>query len=149
MTSLDGRVVAVAGAGGGLGPAVVGALAAHGARVAACERSEDHLARVPDTAADARVADLSTPDGAVRWSHPARPEHPALGTAAPAVARGTAIVPAGDALAALDVQTGEIVGAIPGAAPSRLAVDASLGIAAMDADGLAAGWRLATHLSVV
>jgi outer membrane protein assembly factor BamB len=88
-------------------------------------------------------------DGAVRWSRAARPEHPALGTAAPAVARGTVIVPAGDALAALDAQTGEIVGAIPGAAPARLAVDASLGIAAMDADGLAAGWRLATHLSVV
>jgi outer membrane protein assembly factor BamB len=88
-------------------------------------------------------------DGAVRWSRPARGDHPAPGAAAPAVARGTVVVPAGDGLAALDARTGEIVGAIPGASPSRLAVDAALGIAAMDADGLASGWRLATHLSVV
>jgi hypothetical protein len=54
-----------------------------------------------------------------------------------------------DGLAALDVRTGEIVGAIPGAAPSRLAVDASLGVVALDADGVATGWRLGTHLSVV
>ncbi len=32
---------------------------------------------------------------------------------------------------------------------SRLAVDAGLGVVAMDADGVASGWRLATHLSVV
>jgi outer membrane protein assembly factor BamB len=88
-------------------------------------------------------------DGSVRWSRPARSDHPAPGAAAPAVARGTVVVPAGDGLAALDARTGEIVGAIPGASPSRLAVDAALGIAAMDADGLASGWRLATHLSVV
>jgi hypothetical protein len=65
------------------------------------------------------------------------------------VARGTVIVPAGDGLVALDARSGEIVGAISGAAPARLAVDAALGIAAMDADGLAGGWRVATHLSVV
>jgi len=88
-------------------------------------------------------------DGGVRWVRPARADHPPPGAAPPAVARGTVIVPAGDGLAALDTRTGEIVGAIPGASPSRLAVDASLGIAAMDADGLAAGWRVATHLSVV
>ena len=88
-------------------------------------------------------------DGGIRWSRPARGDHPAPGAAAPAAARRTVVVPAGDGLAALDARTGEIVGAIPGAAPSRLAVDAALGIAAMDADGLASGWRLATHLSVV
>ncbi len=72
-----------------------------------------------------------------------------LGTAAPAVARATVVVPAADGLAALDARTGEIVGAIPGAAPARLSVDAGLGVVAMDADGVASGWRLATHLSVI
>jgi NAD(P)-dependent dehydrogenase (short-subunit alcohol dehydrogenase family) len=67
MSRLEGRVIAVAGAGGGLGPAVVRELAAAGARVAACERSEEHLGQVPDVAADVRAADLSTPQGAVRW----------------------------------------------------------------------------------
>ncbi len=88
-------------------------------------------------------------EGAARWSRPPRPDHPLPGIAPPAVARGTVVSPAGDGLAAVDARTGEIVGAIPGAAPSRLAVDAALGVAAMDADGLAAGWRLTTHLSVV
>lgn len=67
MSRLDGRVVAVAGAGGGLGPEVVRALTAEGARVAACDRDEDALTAVRGTAADARVADLATPEGAVRW----------------------------------------------------------------------------------
>jgi outer membrane protein assembly factor BamB len=88
-------------------------------------------------------------DGAVRWSRPAGPGQAGLGTAPPAIARATVVVPAADGLAALDARTGEIVGAIPGAAPSRLAVDAGLGVVAMDADGVASGWRLATHLSVV
>jgi hypothetical protein len=73
---------------------------------------------------------------------------PPPGALPPAVARGTAIV-AGDGIAALDAATGELLAAIPGIAPVRLAVDASLGVAALDADGIAAGWRLATHLSVV
>ncbi|HEX9053212.1 MAG TPA: PQQ-binding-like beta-propeller repeat protein, partial [Anaeromyxobacter sp.] len=88
-------------------------------------------------------------DGAIRWSRPAGPGHVELGSASPAIARATVVVPAADGLAALDARTGEIVGAIPGAAPSRLAVDAALGVTAMDADGVASGWRLATHLSVV
>jgi outer membrane protein assembly factor BamB len=88
-------------------------------------------------------------EGAARWSRPALPDHDHPGSAAPAVARGTVVTPAGDGLVALDARTGEIVCAIPGAAPSRLAVDAALGVAAMDADGLASGWRLVTHLSVV
>ncbi|HEY6098194.1 MAG TPA: PQQ-binding-like beta-propeller repeat protein, partial [Anaeromyxobacter sp.] len=86
-------------------------------------------------------------DGGVRWSRPARADHPRPGIAAPAVARGTVVVPAGEGLAALDARTGEIVGAIPGVSPSRIAIDAALTIAAMDADGLASGWRIATHLS--
>jgi outer membrane protein assembly factor BamB len=88
-------------------------------------------------------------DGAARWSRPALPEHPAQGTAPPAVARGTVLAASGDGLVALDARTGEIVGAIPGAAPARLAVDGALGVVAMGADGLAAGWRLATHLSLL
>jgi len=63
--------------------------------------------------------------------------------------RATVIAAAGDGIQALDARSGEIVGAIGGPAPVRLAADASLAVAAMDADGLAAGWRLATHLSVV
>jgi hypothetical protein len=88
-------------------------------------------------------------DGGARWSRPAAPGQALLGTAPPAVARATVLVPAADGLAALDARTGEIVGAIPGAAPFRLLVDAALGVAAMDADGVASGWRIATHLSVV
>src|SRR4051812_9410040 len=64
---LEGRVVAVAGAGGSLGPIVVRALARDGARVAACDRAAGLLDGVRDVAADARVADLSTPEGAVAW----------------------------------------------------------------------------------
>jgi hypothetical protein len=59
------------------------------------------------------------------------------------------LVPAGDGVVALDAASGEIVGALAGAAPARLAVDGALGVAALDADGLATGWSLATHLSVV
>jgi outer membrane protein assembly factor BamB len=88
-------------------------------------------------------------DGAVAWSRPA-PAGVAPGRAAPpAVIRGTVIAVAGDALHALDARTGELVGAIPAAAPVRLLADASLAVAAMDAEGVATGWRLATHLSVV
>lgn len=88
-------------------------------------------------------------DGEVRWGRPASPGRTLTGSAPPAVARGAVIVPAPDGLAALDARSGEIVGAIPGPAPSRLAVDAALGVVAMDADGVATGWRVATHLSVV
>lgn len=92
--------------------------------------------------------------GAPRWTRPAGPGRAAHapaspGAALPAVARGMVVAPAAEGIQALDARTGEIVGAIPGVAPVRLAVDASLGVAALDADGLATGWRLATHLSVV
>jgi outer membrane protein assembly factor BamB len=88
-------------------------------------------------------------DGAPRWSRPAPADPPSSRGPPPAIARGTVIAAVGEGIQALDARTGEIVGAIGGAAPVRLAADASLGVAAMDADGLAAGWRLATHLSVV
>jgi len=62
---LEGRVIAVAGAGGALGPIVVRALSDEGARVAACDRDEDALEPLRGIAADVRPADLSTPEGAV------------------------------------------------------------------------------------
>jgi NAD(P)-dependent dehydrogenase (short-subunit alcohol dehydrogenase family) len=55
--SLDGRVIAVAGVGGGLGPLVAARLAAGGATVAGTDRSQETL--------DAVGADLGV--GAERW----------------------------------------------------------------------------------
>jgi len=88
-------------------------------------------------------------DGVARWSRPAPAGSGPSRGPPPVVVRATVIAAAGDGIQALDARSGEIVGAIGGPAPVRLAADASLAVAAMDADGLAAGWRLATHLSVV
>jgi outer membrane protein assembly factor BamB len=88
-------------------------------------------------------------DGAVAWSRPAPAAAVVPRAAPPAVIRGTVIAAAGDALHAVDARTGDLVGAIPAAAPVRLLADASLAVAALDGDGVATGWRLATHLSVV
>jgi outer membrane protein assembly factor BamB len=88
-------------------------------------------------------------DGAPRWSLAAPAARDGSGGPPPAVARGTVISAAGDGIQAVDARTGELAGAIATAAPARLAVDAALGIAAMDAEGVASGWRLATHLSVI
>jgi NAD(P)-dependent dehydrogenase (short-subunit alcohol dehydrogenase family) len=65
---LDGRRIAVAGAGGGLGPHVVAALAGAGAWVAAADRSAETLDAVRDVAADARTADLGSDAGAQAWA---------------------------------------------------------------------------------
>jgi NAD(P)-dependent dehydrogenase (short-subunit alcohol dehydrogenase family) len=65
---LDGRRIAVAGAGGGLGPTVVRALADAGAWVAAADRTDAHLDVVRDLAGDARGADLVTAEGAAAWA---------------------------------------------------------------------------------
>jgi NAD(P)-dependent dehydrogenase (short-subunit alcohol dehydrogenase family) len=65
---LEGRRIAVAGAGGGLGPTVVRALAAQGAWVAAGDRMEDRLEPLRDVAGDTRVIDLSTTEGAKAWA---------------------------------------------------------------------------------
>lgn len=86
--------------------------------------------------------------GAIRWTRPAPPGHPAPSPAAPVRARGALLVP-GEGLACLDAGTGELLGAAAGVAPAWLAVDASLALAALDADGLVTVLRLATHLSVV
>lgn len=65
---LDGRRIAVAGAGGGLGPTVVRALADAGAWVAAADRTDGHLDVVREVAGDARAADLVTAEGAAAWA---------------------------------------------------------------------------------
>ncbi len=88
-------------------------------------------------------------DGRARWSRPAPPGAGPSRAAPPVVARGTVVAVAADALQALDARTGELVGAIGGVSPVRVLADASLAIVALDADGLATGWRLGTHLSVV
>jgi NAD(P)-dependent dehydrogenase (short-subunit alcohol dehydrogenase family) len=63
--ALDGRVVAVAGAGGGLGPVVVRALADAGAAVAAADRSGDALEGLD---VDCSAVDLLAGDGAEAWA---------------------------------------------------------------------------------
>ncbi len=55
--ALDGRVIAIAGVGGGLGPLVAAELAAAGATVAGTDRSQETL--------DALGAELGLPEG--RW----------------------------------------------------------------------------------
>jgi NAD(P)-dependent dehydrogenase (short-subunit alcohol dehydrogenase family) len=69
---LEGRVIAVAGAGGALGPAVVDALTHAGAQVAACDANDDALARLD--AAHACVADLGSDHGAAQWADAVRGE---------------------------------------------------------------------------
>jgi outer membrane protein assembly factor BamB len=88
-------------------------------------------------------------DGAIRWSRPAPRDARPARAAPPVVVRATVIAAAGEALQAVDARTGELVGAIPAAAPLRLLADGTLAVAALDREGTAAGWRLATHLSVV
>jgi NAD(P)-dependent dehydrogenase (short-subunit alcohol dehydrogenase family) len=65
---LEGRRIAVAGAGGGLGPHVVRALAAQGAWVAAGDLDEERLAPVRADAGDVRAIDLSSAEGAGAWA---------------------------------------------------------------------------------
>lgn len=66
MTPLEGRRIAVAGAGGTLGPHVVRVLREQGAWVAAGDVREEALRDVG--ADDATVIDLSTQAGAHRWA---------------------------------------------------------------------------------
>jgi NAD(P)-dependent dehydrogenase (short-subunit alcohol dehydrogenase family) len=65
---LECRRIAVAGAGGGLGPHVVKALAAEGAWVAATDRSEDLLQSCSAHLGHGVTADLSTEEGARAWA---------------------------------------------------------------------------------
>lgn len=65
---LEGRRIAVAGAGGGLGPAVCQALIDAGAWVAAADRSTDHTAPVAEIAHVTHGVDLLTEEGAQGWA---------------------------------------------------------------------------------
>lgn len=73
MGSLDGRVIAIAGVGGGLGPAVAEKLAAEGATLALTDRDADRMAAVaeglglPQERLDLRVVDLLDEDAAREW----------------------------------------------------------------------------------
>ena len=74
MNDLDGRVIAIAGASGGLGPSVAKRLAAAGATIAGVDRSQDHLDALrtgldlPDDRFDARVVDLLDEQAARGWA---------------------------------------------------------------------------------
>lgn len=70
---LDGRVVAIAGAGGGLGPVVASRLADAGATIAAAGRAQDPLDALasdlglPGDRWDSRTVDLLDPDATGAW----------------------------------------------------------------------------------
>jgi NAD(P)-dependent dehydrogenase (short-subunit alcohol dehydrogenase family) len=71
LTSLEGRVIAVAGAGGNLGPTVVRRLAPTGARLALGGRHKaplDELAAGNDVEADTAEVDLLDPSSAAAWA---------------------------------------------------------------------------------
>jgi NAD(P)-dependent dehydrogenase (short-subunit alcohol dehydrogenase family) len=65
---LEGRRIAVAGAGGGLGPTVVQALADAGAWVGAADRTADLCSPVAQIADDIAGVDLTTAEGAAGWA---------------------------------------------------------------------------------
>jgi NAD(P)-dependent dehydrogenase (short-subunit alcohol dehydrogenase family) len=73
MTELSGRVVAIAGAGGGLGPVVAARLAAAGATLAATDRQQERLDSIaaelglPPERWDGRAVDLLDEDAAREW----------------------------------------------------------------------------------
>ena len=71
LTSLEGRVIAIAGAGGNLGPTVVRRLAPTGAKLALGGRHKqplDELAAASGTEADTAEVDLLEPDSASAWA---------------------------------------------------------------------------------
>jgi Short-chain alcohol dehydrogenase of unknown specificity len=73
MSDLEGRVVAIAGVGGGLGPLVAGTLAAAGAAVAGTDRDQDLLDSlaselgIPAERWDGRSVDLLDEDATRGW----------------------------------------------------------------------------------
>jgi NAD(P)-dependent dehydrogenase (short-subunit alcohol dehydrogenase family) len=70
---LDGRVIAIAGAAGGLGPLVCHRLADAGATLACCEVAQERLDELtaelalPDQRIDARAVDLLDAEAAAEW----------------------------------------------------------------------------------
>jgi NAD(P)-dependent dehydrogenase (short-subunit alcohol dehydrogenase family) len=65
---LEGRRIAVAGAGGGLGPDVVRTLVDAGAWVAASDRTKQHCSPVDGVAHHTAGVDLRTEEGAQAWA---------------------------------------------------------------------------------
>ena len=74
MTDLDGRVIAIAGAGGGLGPVVAKRLADAGASLSLADRSQeiaDSVAQdlaLPDDRVDPQAVDLLDESAAADWA---------------------------------------------------------------------------------
>ena len=74
MNELGGRVIAIAGASGGLGPSVAKRLAAGGATIAGVDRSQEHLdalraeLELPDDRFDGQVVDLLDEQAARDWA---------------------------------------------------------------------------------
>ncbi len=74
MSGLDGKIVAIAGAAGGLGPTVAARLAASGVTLALTDVDQgrlDELAadlELPEERLDARVVDLLSEDAAREWA---------------------------------------------------------------------------------
>jgi NAD(P)-dependent dehydrogenase (short-subunit alcohol dehydrogenase family) len=73
VNPLEGRVIAIAGVGGGLGPAVAERLAAAGASVCGCDREQAQLDELgsalglPEERWDGRAVDLLDEEGARAW----------------------------------------------------------------------------------
>jgi NAD(P)-dependent dehydrogenase (short-subunit alcohol dehydrogenase family) len=71
MSSLDGRTIAIAGVGGGLGPVVAERLASAGATVCGCDRDQARLDALGSalelTRWDGRVVDLLDEDATRGW----------------------------------------------------------------------------------
>jgi len=73
LSSLKGRVIAIAGVSGGLGPVVAERMASVGATVCGCDRQEGAAHEViaglglPEERCDARVVDLLDEDAARDW----------------------------------------------------------------------------------
>jgi NAD(P)-dependent dehydrogenase (short-subunit alcohol dehydrogenase family) len=74
MAELDGRVIAIAGAAGGLGPTVARRLADDGATIAATDRDSERLELLgsdlglPEERFDGRVVDLLDEDATRQWA---------------------------------------------------------------------------------
>jgi NAD(P)-dependent dehydrogenase (short-subunit alcohol dehydrogenase family) len=75
VTELDGRVIAIAGAGGGLGPVVAKRLADAGATIGLADRTDEHaevtrkqFADLPDNRIDSRGVDLLDESATKAWA---------------------------------------------------------------------------------
>ena len=98
LASLEGRVIAIAGAAGNLGPTVVGRLAPEGARLCLCGREQSKLeAVVADTgaaAADLDVVDLLDADATKKWAQELVSRHGGVDALVHLVGGGAIVTPA-------------------------------------------------------